>query len=1438
MKKLFLLSMLAGVVLLAGWRSVASGEGRDAGRLGTEPVVMALEGLLAPVEVVRDSDAIPHVFAENDHDAMFAMGYLHAQDRFFQMDSLRRTFSGTLAELLGAAALPSDVQLRTLGLRRAAELSLPAYSAQMQSIFEAYADGVNAWISDPSHALPPEYGALELTSVEPWTAIDSVVMAKGLAFSLSFDSDDPDFTEALAAFQTAGQGNGFDGTALFFQDLYRSAPFDPTISIPGFAPVAGSASKSPGAVAKTAVKPFPMVRDLLSPETLRLISRVRDRMRNTPYLNRILAMNRGEAGSNWWVVDGAHSETGHPILANDPHLALDAPPVFYEIHLTVSNDPRNGPMNVNGVSFAGAPSIAQGCNDRICWGSTVNPMDVTDFYEEFLAINFSTLLPTDTIFDNQREPLVILQQTYRFNQVGDAQPDNLATADVGPLEGGLTFLVPRRNMGPIIDVDVSNPPNIRGISVQYTGFGATREIEAFYRWTRAGDIDQFREGLQYFDFGSQNWAYADVDGNIAYFTSAELPLREDLQDMGQVDGLPPFMVRDGTHFRRNEWKALQTRQFAQAENHEILPFSEMPQIINPARGYIANANNDPVGTTLDNDVFNTTRPGGGIYYLSPGYSGYRVGRIARLLEAELADGGKLSVEEMMRIQGNNQLIDAEALVPYITQAFANAGRDGAPERLGGLAADARLVEAVQRLSQWDFSTPTGIRAGYDPGDDPANLPEPDAGEIANSVAATIYSAWRGQAIDNVIDNTLERLGVEAYTPPGMIAPAALRNLLDRFDQNQGVGASGVNFFQVDDVGTAADARDYLILQSLAEALDLLAGDSFAAAFNNSTNQDDYRWGYLHRITYDSLLGGPFSVPPAGGFGNLSPNLRGIARSGGFEAVDASSHSARANSVNGFQFGSGPARRFVGNLDPEGIQAYQVIPGGQSGVVGSPFQTNQLGRWLTNQYHPLRLTRAQVMADSAQRTILVPAEHRLYFPAYAATDQVFTGFAVGNLAPSALSLNFTNWGPDGQAAPLPQNPRAVGLDVADQFADLGTDLFSGSPPQDGWVELDATVDGAPPLAGPALASFTQFGTFSLSALDGGVAVTEQAKSLVFTRAYEGAAAFRGRPATTFISLANPNSEAITVELQLREGEMLAAAGVAAPAPITARTVEIPGKGVLAGTLSEIFEDDLQVVGAYVQARVTAGRGAVGTQAIRVDGGATFLGLNASPGSGVSRSFSAQMASTPSVFTNLKLVNVGEAARDVTLTAVSENGSNLAEPVQIRLNPGQDMEADVNALFTFATAQGSGPGFEASVEGSLRIEADGDGIIGDVIFGDPGNLNYAAALPLQTVPFRRAVFSQAAVTNDLFTGLAFFNTGSEEAQVTVQVYQPDGDLAGEATFALAAGARRSDLVEEIVSGLGQQTGGYIVVTSTQPLVGQQLFGTIRLSLLSAVPPTVVQ
>lgn len=892
-------------------------------------------GMQLPGQITRDANGIAHIRAFTDFDLAFLNGWVHAQDRLFQMDENRRTASGTLAELLGPAALPTDIQLRTLGVRRAAQLSQLEFSPRLNQLLDAYAAGVNAWVA--ANPLPPEYGALEITQFEPWTPLDSISAAKVLAFLLSFDRDDVDNTIALLTYQAAGQQLGVNGTALFFEDLFRSAPFDPASTVPD-ATKGSSLPADPflraqrendwNAMAEAAAQ--------IDRGAVEAAKKWADEISAIPYFQRMFdPESRG--ASNEWAIAGRLTTTGNPMIANDPHLSLRMPATFYPISLAGAR------IHAAGHSVPGVPFVVHGHTDRIAWGSTVNPTDVTDYYSEQLVPDSTSASGFSSIYKGVREPVTPILQTFRANTLNNNTPNDIVVIPPSATVPQATLIVGRRN-APIISLNFTTGA---AISVQWIGHGPTREMETFLLLNEAKNLDQFKAALQLFDAGHQNFIYTDVDGNIAYFTTGEVPLREDLQ-AGTVTGVPPMFIRNGSA-GGNDWIRVATRPANQASPYAILPFEEMPQIVNPPGGWIVNANNDPNGSTLDNNPLNTPRPGGGILYLHAGYNGYRAGRITQRIREKLARNEKFSVADMQSIQADVVMIDAQYFVPFITRALENAAASNIP-MLQGLAAAPGVSEAVNRLRAWDFSTPTGIPEGYDAADVNGVLSSPTTGEIQASIAATIYSVWRGQFLKNTIDAVLGAGGLPR--PGSELVVSALRNLLDNYNTRHGAGASGVNFFNVPPLAntpeTAPARRDILILKSLVDTLTLLASDEFKPAFNNSTNQDAYRWGKLHRLVLRHPMGEPFNTPPAGGqFPHPLPGLIGIPVDGGFQVPDASNHNPRAATLNGFMFDSGPNRRFVAEGTPSGIRAVTSLPGGPSGVVSSPLYINLLRPYLTN-----------------------------------------------------------------------------------------------------------------------------------------------------------------------------------------------------------------------------------------------------------------------------------------------------------------------------------------------------------------------------------------------------------------------------------------------------------------------------------------------------------
>src|SRR6266567_8415838 len=218
---------LACALSVAGFLAVAPAPATSAAPLARSLAPTRLPGLQSAARLVQDRDGVTHIAAASLHDLFFLQGWVHARDRLFQMDVSRRESSGTLAELLGKAALPGDVQARTIGLRRAAERSWAAAPADLRAALTAYADGVNAYVAD--HPLPPEYGALHLTSFQPWTPVDTLTIGKAIAFELSFDLDIGPTLQLDAYVAALGPQRGY---ALFTQDVMRSQPFSNASTVP------------------------------------------------------------------------------------------------------------------------------------------------------------------------------------------------------------------------------------------------------------------------------------------------------------------------------------------------------------------------------------------------------------------------------------------------------------------------------------------------------------------------------------------------------------------------------------------------------------------------------------------------------------------------------------------------------------------------------------------------------------------------------------------------------------------------------------------------------------------------------------------------------------------------------------------------------------------------------------------------------------------------------------------------------------------------------------------------------------------------------------------------------------------------------------------------------------------------------------------------------
>ncbi|HUG42895.1 MAG TPA: hypothetical protein VMN76_01530, partial [Acidobacteriota bacterium] len=457
----------------------------------------------------------------------------------------------------------------------------------------------------------------------------------------------------------------------------------------------------------------------------------------------------------------------------------------------------------------------------------------------------------------------------------------------------------------------------------------------------------------------------------------------------------------------------------------------------------------------------------------------------------------------------------------------------------------------------------------------------------------------------------------------------------------------------------------------------------------------------------------------------------------------------------------------------------------------------------------------------------PAVFEFYFPFFQSDAERFTGFAVSNFSELPTGVEFSAFGSDGGLLTLPRNPSGFHLEPGSQLSLLGREIFEAIPQEPAWVLL--TTDN------PSLAPVFLAGSFALSEMEGDVAFIESFERLHFSRVYQGPDAYRGQAADTFLSLINPRGdEAVSVRLRLL-----------APPPAQAfedpdvllapeRTIELGPRQMLFGTVAEIFEIEETIRTADIVAEAGA-RGLVGFQMHRFPRSAA--GMSARPPIAEKIVASPQLASGAAgpgatVFSDLKLVNRHVFWSAAHLTALRDSGGEWVRSDPIGMWPGRSLELDVGSFLKLH------PGGSPLAVGSMELEFVNLISQADVIYGEAESLRFATAFPLQEKAFRKAVFGYVANFPEIFTGLAFLNPGAETAEISLTVRDRNGFVTGQGQLSLAGGARRSQLLSELLESLLIQTGGYLLVESTHPIMAQEMFGDSALNFVSVVPPTVIE
>lgn len=503
-----------------------------------------VSGLDGPVDVYRDEYGIPHIYASTEHDLFFAQGYVHAQDRFWQMDFQRHTSTGRLSELLGSNTVDIDKFLRTMGWERVARAELELMDDTSMQMLEAYAAGVNAYLAERSGTeISLEYLFLNLLnsgySPAPWEPLHTVSWAKAMAWDLRDNMDIEIERAILLKTLTLEQ----------LADLYPVYSADMPLIVPDFElpgqPVITQNSSGDG---------------LYSEQLVALLNTLDNRV---GALDAVLKSDPfSDLGSNSWVVSGDLTSTGMPLFANDPHLGASVPSIWYQVGLHCQPVGPDCSYNAAGVSFVGAPGVVLGHNDQIAWGFTNVGPDVMDLF---------------VVITNPDNP-----NQYEMN--GEWVDMEVLTEEI-VVAGGETIDLPVRitQFGPIVSDtygDLENFDETSGlglpqnyaVALRWTALEPGTTLQSLFRLNRAQNFEEFRQAARDFVVPAQNLLYADIHGNIGYQMPGYIPLR------GAGDGRVPSPGWIDDY----DWQG-------------YIPFEHLPYAYNPESGYIVTANNAVVG---------------------------------------------------------------------------------------------------------------------------------------------------------------------------------------------------------------------------------------------------------------------------------------------------------------------------------------------------------------------------------------------------------------------------------------------------------------------------------------------------------------------------------------------------------------------------------------------------------------------------------------------------------------------------------------------------------------------------------------------------------------------------------------------------------------------------------------------------------------------------
>ena len=640
--------------------------------------------------------------------------------------------------------------------------------------------------------------------------------------------------------------------------------------------------------------------------------------------------------SNSWAVSGAKTASGHAVLANDPHLGLDSPALFHQSHLVVEPATEaDGPaVNAYGAQLPGLPGVLIGHNEDIAWGLTTASYDYTDAYVEQLVWRDGETWPR-VMHNGEEVELEIVEEEIEIGTLGVVSETITVQIPIVPHRGPLAVEIDGR--------EVKMPEGDQAISLAWRGFEPSDDYAAVLGWMTAQNVEDIREANQSWLIGSQNLLFATREGDIFTTGQSLIPTRPaaamSWDPETNPDGVAPWWTLSGTG--EHDWTGR-------------LSDDLVPQSLNPERGFIVTANNDQTGNTEDNNPLND--------YAYTGYdyaAGFRAGRIERLLTGEAGPfdpDHKFTAEQIGEIQHDIHSTVGERVTPFLLGLAARVAEEAAtPGTHPALAevvaanpaAAARLATLQGRLADWSYSAEDGLWG------------DPTEAQVNDAIATSLFNVWLVALLRRAFGD--ERRAAPRLSVSSQQQVKALLWLLEHPDDSHTLNADTGESWLWDDIETEpVEGSDAVMFMAFMDA------DGQLQELFGSDDPATWLWGALHNRNFDSII-----PDLSGGFSPLNwpqPDEEfpaGYPRGGDNYNVDRCD-----GGVTDYRFGCGGGAilRFVAEMNPDGIQAWNAMPGGQVWDPDSPFFRDDLDLWLNNDRHPIPFYPGDV--DQAHNTHLL------------------------------------------------------------------------------------------------------------------------------------------------------------------------------------------------------------------------------------------------------------------------------------------------------------------------------------------------------------------------------------------------------------------------------------------------------------------------------------